>query len=143
MKKKFVLRNPEIKARCCKFVFDLPLDKYEVLIRPADIRSLEQNDKLHTMLNDISKQVDWYGKKLSVLIWKRLCVAAYLREIKESPMMIPAIDGNGIDMIYEHTSKMSKKMLSELIEWVYAFGTEKGIKWHDQERRRSCRYRSV
>jgi hypothetical protein len=46
--------------------------------------------------------------------------------------MVPAIDGNGIEVIFEKTSKLSRKKMAELIEWVYAFGTNSGVNWSEQ-----------
>ena len=92
-------------------------------------RSLEQNALLHAALTDISQQVEWMGKKLSVEIWKRLCMAAWLREKKEQPMLIPALDGNGFDVVFEKTSKLSTTQCSELVEWCFAFGAEHGVKF--------------
>jgi hypothetical protein len=97
-------------------------------IKPAT-RSLEQNALLHAALTDISQQVEWMGKKLSVEIWKRLCMAAWLREKKEQPMLIPALDGNGFDVVFEKTSKLSTTQCSELVEWCFAFGAEHGVKF--------------
>lgn len=97
-------------------------------VKPST-RSLEQNALLHAALTDISQQVEWMGKKLSVEIWKRLCMAAWLREKKEQPMLIPALDGNGFDLIFEKTSKLSTTQCSELVEWCFAFGVEHGVKF--------------
>ena len=96
-------------------------------------RSLDQNARLHAMLGDLSKQVEWAGKKRSRDVWKRLCVSAWLRAEKEHVEMLPAIDGHGIDVIYERTSRMSKAQLSSLMEYVSAWGDSKGVDWsHDQ-----------
>jgi hypothetical protein len=42
-------------------------------------------------------------------VWKRLCMASWLREQGEKPLMIPALDGHGFDVVFEKTSKLSKK----------------------------------
>lgn len=102
----------------------------EIVIRDKqDIRSVRQNDCLHAKLTDISKQVEHCGKKLDPVTWKRLTTAAFLRELGEQPQMIPAIDGNGFDVIFERTSKMSLSMMHDYIEWVTAYGVEKGVRW--------------
>lgn len=94
-------------------------------------RNSDQNAKLHAMLNDIAKQVVWHGQKLSAGVWKRLCTAAWLREEGERPVMVPALDGIGVDVIYERTSKLGKRRMSSLILWVEAFGGEHAVKWTD------------
>ena len=97
-------------------------------------RNNDQNARLHAMLSDLSKQVEWHGQKFTGEVWKRLCVASYLRENNESPILVPSLDGNGVDIIYEKTSKMSKKVMSELIEWVSCFGAENNVVWSERAR---------
>lgn len=75
-------------------------DGYVVEIKPPT-RTLAENAKLHAILADIAAQVIWMGQKLPLEVWKRLCMAAWLRECGEQPMLIPAIDGNGFDVIFE------------------------------------------
>ena len=106
--------------------------KRMVLTVAPSTRSLEQNRLLHAALTDISQQVEWKGQKFTVEIWKRLCVAAWLREKKEQPMLIPALDGNGFDVIFERTSKLSNTQCSELLEWCFAFGADHEVKFRDR-----------
>jgi len=96
-------------------------------------RSLAANAALHAALNDIADQVVWQGQKFPAGVWKRLCTAAWLRERGDRPMMVPALDGVGVDVIYERTSQMSKKEMGELIEWCHAFGAEHGVKFTTRE----------
>lgn len=86
-----------------------------------------QNALLHAVLTDISKQVKHYDQFFDMETWKRLCMAAWLRSKKESPKMIPAIDGHGIDIIYERTSKLSVKDCADFCQWCLAFGDENGV----------------
>lgn len=95
-------------------------------------RSDAQNALLHAALSDIAKQVEWHGKRFDVLTWKRLCTASWLREIGESPELIPALDGKGFDVIFERTSKMTVPQMTSLIEWCLAFGAENGVAFKDQ-----------
>lgn len=85
---------------------------------------------LHSCLSDIAEQVEWHGKKLDLDVWKRLCTAAWLRELGESPELIPALDGKGFDVIFERTSKMTVKQMTSLIEWCLAFGAQNGVAFH-------------
>lgn len=117
--------------------FDLSTPR-KVTITGAD-RSVEQNKKLHAMLADISRQVTHAGQKWDVSVWKRLCTAAWLRETGASIQMIPAIDGHGIDVLYEATSKLSVRKCAELIEWITAYGAECDVKW-TQKDHWDCRY---
>lgn len=113
--------------RLAKEAIDEAPDGYVVTI-DEPTRTLEQNALLHALLAAIAKQVTWHGQRFSILTWKRLCTASWLREIGESPEMIPALDGKGFDVIFEKTSKLGVKKLSSLIEWTTAFAAQHGVR---------------
>lgn len=128
--KRFVLVHSTARQNAIAAVSTAP-DGMEVVIKDAT-RTSEQNAKLHAMLEDIASQVEWRGMKMHKDIWKRLCTAAMLRERGESPMLVPSLDGHGVEIIYEKTSKMGKRMMADLIEWVYCFGAEHGVTWKER-----------
>jgi hypothetical protein len=130
MKHRFILAHDTARQRALSAVANAPDGMVVEIKEPT--RSLEQNAKLHAMLEDVANQVEWHGMKLHKDIWKRICTAAMLREIGESPMLVPSLDGHGIEIIYEKTSTMGKRMMAALIEWVYAFGSEKGVRWTER-----------
>lgn len=125
----FRLATESDRARLMGYLAGLDLTKPKKVVITGQDRSDEQNKKLHACLKDIASQVEHAGRKWDITIWKRLCVAAWLRERGSSIEMIPAIDGKGIDVLYEPTSKLSMKKCAELIEWVTAFGAEHDVKW--------------
>ena len=129
----FKLATDADRARLMGYVAGLDLEKPKTVTINDEDRSAEQNKKLHAMLADIARQVEHAGMKWDVTIWKRLCTAAWLRETGASIQMIPAIDGNGIDVLYERTSKLSMKKCAELILWVEAFGAEHEVKWTQKD----------
>ena len=139
MKKTLILREPKQAHKVLTEVL-WPLVKSWlicgggalVLTVKPETRSLEQNRLLHAAIADIAEQVEWMGQKFTVEVWKRLCVASWLREKKEQPMLIPALDGNGFDVIFEKTSKLSKTQCSELLEWCFAFGVEHDVKFRQR-----------
>lgn len=95
--------------------------------------SRDQEKRFHAMMNDLARQVPWHGQKLTAGVWKRLCIAAWLREEGERPMMVPALDGVGVDVIYEKSSKLGKRRYASLITWADAFGGEHQCNWSDPE----------
>lgn len=128
-----MLRNETDRARLIGYLAGMPLEKpQKVVIKDLD-RSTEQNKKLHACLSDIARQVEHAGKKWDVLIWKRLLTAAWLREAGEQPQLIPAVDGNGFDVVYERTSQLTVKQCAELLEWIMAFGAEHGVRWTQKD----------
>lgn len=124
------LGSPEHRKWVGALVASTPAGHYVTIEPPR--RTLDQNAALHAALTEVAEQVEWHGKKMPMDIWKRLCTAAWLREKGEAPDMVPALDGHGFDIIYHHTSKLTIPQMSELLEWVYAFGAEKGIKFSER-----------
>lgn len=96
-------------------------------LRPEK-RSDAQNRLLHALLSDISKQKEWAGAKRDVDTWKRLLTAAWLRSWGEHIEMLPALDGNGIDIVFRKTSQLTKAECSELSEFVMAWAITNDIK---------------
>lgn len=96
-------------------------------VRPEK-RSDAQNRLLHACLSDISKQVEWAGARRDVDIWKRLLTAAWLRARGEHVEMLPALDGNGVDIVFRRTSSLTKAECAELSEFVMAWAVEHGVR---------------
>lgn len=97
-------------------------------LRPEN-RSDAQNRLLHSRINDIRKQCQWAGKPRDLDTWKRLLVAAWLRARGEHVEILPALDGHGVDVVFRHTSKLSRRECAELSEFVMAWGTEQDVQW--------------
>ena len=95
-------------------------------VRPEK-RSDAQNRLLHACLSEISKQVEWAGRKRDVDTWKRLLTAAWLRARGEPIEMLPALDGHGVDIVFRRTSQLTKAECAELSEFVMAWAAERGI----------------
>ena len=125
----FRLVHDTARRLACEAVMAAP-QGYIVRITPPT-RSLDQNALLHAALTDIAKQLEWKGHRFDVDTWKRLCTAAWLREIGESPEMIPALDGKGFDVIFERTSKLTVAQMTSLIDWVTCFAAQNGVKLSD------------
>lgn len=105
--------------------------KLELSVKPETRRGA-QNRLLHAAITDVAEQMQWCGKRWPVLVWKRLLTAAWLRAKGEHAEMIPAIDGNGFDVIYEKTSELSVADCADLITYIHAFGAENAVKFREQ-----------
>jgi hypothetical protein len=92
-----------------------------------ETRSLEQNSRLWALLTDVSKQVDWYGHKLTPEEWKDVFTAALKKE-----KVVPGING-GFVVLGQSTSKMSIPEMVELQTLIEAFGSDKDVKWSAYE----------
>ena len=89
----------------------------------TETRSLEQNARLWAMLTEVSRQVDWYGRKLTPEQWKHVFSAALKKQD-----VVPGIDG-GFVVLGLSTSKMTRAEMSELQELIEAFGAERGVRF--------------
>ena len=98
-----------------------------------DVRSSEQNSKLHALLSDIAQQRKWAGQTLSVEDWKRLMVSAWERANGRQARMFPSLDGNGFDVVYHRTSRMSKQEVSELLEYAIAWSIDNGVNLREEK----------
>jgi hypothetical protein len=100
--------------------------RVRVEVKP-ETRSLEQNDRMWAMLTEVSRQVDWYGKRLSPEDWKHV-FSASLRKLD----VVPNIEGTGFVALGLSTSKMSKREMSDLMELISAFGAERGVMFKEE-----------
>ena len=99
--------------------------RLHVEIRPEK-RSDQQNRLMWSCLGDLARQINWHGQKLDAKAWKDMATAALKRQ-----RVVPGIDG-GFVVLGQSTSKMTKTEMTDLIDFVFAFGDERGV----QERRR-------
>ena len=90
-------------------------------------RSTEKNAHLHAVLSQISEQKLWAGELRDVETWKRLMVAAFEREKGHRVEMYPALDGQGIDIVYRRTSRMSEEEIRELIFFAESWAVDNGV----------------
>lgn len=99
----------------------------EVAIRRhEEKRSISQNSKTWAMYTDIAEQLRWHDNQLSKEDWKILLTNEW-----KPQTIVPSISGNGFCVLNASTSKASKQEIGELIELVYAFGTQSGVKWSE------------
>jgi hypothetical protein len=98
-------------------------------VRP-ETRSSEQNARMWAMLTDVSRQVEWYGKRLAPEDWKHV-FSSSLRKLD----VVPNIEGTGFVALGLSTSRMTKGEMSDLMELMLAFGAERGVAWSDPAER--------
>lgn len=101
----------------------LQADARYVLTVKRRKRTIPQNDRMWAMLGEISKQVDWYGRKLTSEEWKHVFTASLSKQD-----VVPGIDG-GFVVLGKSTSRMTKSEMSDLQTLMEAFGAEKGVRF--------------
>nr|WP_313470832.1 recombination protein NinB [Stenotrophomonas geniculata] len=95
-------------------------------------RTLDANSAMWATLADIARQVEWPHTKggnwtiglMDSDSWKAILTAAFEQETKQAQGI-----GGGTVMLGARTSQYSRRKMGEFIEFVQAFGTERGVKW--------------
>jgi hypothetical protein len=113
-----------ISQICAMINKGLFIGPVEVVLR-RKARSLSQNNKLWPMLSDITKQVDWYRQNLDEYDWKVIFLCSLFNQ-----RSVPSIDG-GFVGLSRGSSRLNKKEFSDLIEVIYAFGSERNVQWSE------------
>lgn len=116
-----VLRRAQDCERAVDWIHNAAEGSIITITEPR--RSVPQNALLHAMLSDIAEQKTWHGFKLSVEDWKDVFTAALNRDLR----MVPNMAGDAMVLLGEHTSQMSVKTLTDLIELVSAWGAQNGV----------------
>lgn len=124
MKRTFILVHETARNLALQHVKNAPEGYCVTISEPT--RSLEQNAALWPHLEEISEQVEWYGRKLSPEDWKHVFTAS-LKKLD----VVPNLEGTGFVALGVSTSRMSKRELSDLIELIRAFGAERGVRFKD------------
>jgi len=104
----------------------------EVIVRPVKSRrGLLSNAKMWAMLADVSRQVQWpvngVMQNLDADDWKSLITAA----AKQETRVAAGLSGGAV-MLGVSTRKMTVAQMSDVIEYLHAFGAEKGVVWSDK-----------
>ena len=99
-------------------------------------RTSPENRLLHVLIGELSRKLEWAGAKRDDETWKRLLVAAWCRVDGKGAEILPALDGHGVDIVPARTSRLSKRDCAELIEFIYAWGAEQGVRWDAPEESR-------
>lgn len=116
------LGNPYSRQQAHRLVDAAP-DGSVLNIRAAN-RTTEQNSLLWALLSDVSRAAPG-GRVMPPEIWKAVFMAACGHQCRFEP----SLDGSGVVPIGFRSSRLSKVQMSELIESIYAFGAEHGVKW--------------
>ena len=120
-KQYFVIANESVRQRAMEALVSAPIGYGVAISEPT--RTLEQNALMWPLLHDLSKQVNWYGNRLTDEEWKDVMTAAIKKQ-----KVVPGVDG-GFVVCGQRTSKMGKKEFSDLIDVIYAFGGQQGVQW--------------
>ena len=92
------------------------------LSRP--LRTPKQNDKLHPIIRDVKTQVEWMNL-ITEDEWRQ-----FFTGIIQGQKPVPIPEGE-IIMVGGSSRELKKKQMSDCIEYIYAFGSERQVKWSE------------
>jgi hypothetical protein len=96
-------------------------------------RSLDQNSRFWAMLTDCAVQGRINDRRFNTEQWKMMFMHAYAEERGIEIKYLPALNRAGMVPCGRSSSDLSVQEMSELMDFIAAWGAENGIKFHDQE----------
>ena len=118
----YILAHHEARRRAMAAVADAP-EGYEIRVDEPR-RNLPINAALHAKLTEIAKTRQHFGRSWDVEVWKRLLTAAWCRATGQSVLMLPALDGQGIDIVFRRTSELTQAECRDLLAFIEAWQAE-------------------
>lgn len=90
-------------------------------------RTNEQNSKMWAMLSDVARAKP-EGRELTTDKWKAL----FMDAIGIPADWEPGINGGVVNVGYR-SSRLTKEQMSDMIEQMYSYGAEHGVRWTDEQ----------
>lgn len=117
------LNSEACRQRAIELLLRIDIASGKVWSLSEEARSDAQNRRMWAMLRDISRQVDWYGQKLSSEDWKHIFSASV-----EKQRAVPGLDG-GFVVLGISTRRKPKVWFSDMFEVMEAFAAERGVQF--------------
>lgn len=125
-----ILRNQHQRDLAHRLIERAP--PYAVFnVREAN-RTTEQNSKLWAMLSDVSRAQP-QGRMHTAEMWKAL----FMHACGHAVQFENGLDGQPFPVGFR-SSRLSKLQMSELIEFIYAYGAQHGVTWSDETHERKA-----
>lgn len=126
MKRPFVINNESVRATAIAYISTLPIGSGITTDSEAS-RNLEQNAAQWPILSAFSKPLLWpvNGQmvKMTDEEWKDVLTAGFKQETTRLAM---GLEG-GVVMLGKRTSRFSKKVFSEWLEYLNAVAAMRGV----------------
>ncbi|SCC65690.1 recombination protein NinB [Kosakonia oryziphila] len=132
MSVKFLLRDKRIRQNLIDYINQQPLNaEFPLIVTFSDPdRTLSQNSLFHALCGDVSKQLQWAGKRRNLSEWKALFVSGHAVATGKPGEVVPGLEGE-FCAIRESTAKMGIKRMSSLIEYSQAYAVGNGVQLRD------------
>lgn len=126
-KQTFRLVSPQVRQRAARAVLDAP-DGYAVQIGP-ETRTQAQNRLFWPLIADIRAQSPDMARFTPDQVKLR-----FLNALDSEMQFLPELWGGGMFAVGQRSSTLSKRDFSLLVELVFKWGAENGIRWSDKSR---------
>lgn len=121
-----VILNSERARFNARRLIDLAPPGAVLNIREAR-RTNAQNDLMWALLGIVSRAKP-QGRSMAPDKWK----GVFLDAIGKKPEWVPSLDGESVVCTGYRSSRLTKAEMSEVIEQIYAYGTEHGVDFSEQ-----------
>ena len=123
MSQTIILRGDLQRALAKRLIDHAPHDA--VVKIGAATRTTDQNSKLWAMLSDVSRAKP-EGRVHTAEIWKCL----FMNALGHETAFETGLDNRPFPIGFQ-SSRLTKAQMSDLIEFVYAYGAEHDVKWSE------------
>ncbi len=121
-----VIRTEKDRSEAADWLAKAPIGSRVTFKGPT--RTLPQNDRMWAMLTDIVKQkkeID--GRTFATEEWK----AIFMEALGHEQRFLPSLDGKRFVPLGQSSSDLTKEDMSDLIEYLFAWGAENNVRWSD------------
>jgi hypothetical protein len=122
---RLVLNSDFARKRAATAILQAP-DGYICRVEEPK-RTIDQNSRLWAMLSDVAMSKPM-GRMHTPEEWKCIFMAACGWEVA----FLPGLDGRFLPYGYR-SSKLTKKQMTDLQDFIQAWGDENGVRWSIQE----------
>jgi hypothetical protein len=121
------IRGDDDRKRAVEWVAKAPQETVIEFRRAR--RTTEQNDRMWAMLTDIAEQKTLHDNHYKPDQWKVIFMQALGHEMG----IAPTLDGSTWFPLGYSSSKLTKEEMSNLIDFMHAWGAENGVAFNDGE----------
>lgn len=126
MSQRTILRSTFARQRACELIMKAPGGFIAEVREPR--RTNAQNDKMHAMLTDIARAKP-QGREHDKDVWKDI----FLDALGVKADWVPSLDGQTVLNTRRRSSHLTKAQMSDMIELMYSYGAEHGVRWSDEQ----------
>lgn len=120
-----VIHNDRSRAEAIAIIRAAP-DGSRVEIKGPQ-RTTEQNKLMWSVLTNVALQVKWCDRILRPNDWKIL----FMDALENDTDIVSSLDGRRVVSLGHQSSDLSKEEMANLIDSIFAWGADKGVRFSD------------